>query len=100
MSRLTPLWKFAKKNINWFVIIVGVLIVGFLDENSIVQRVENHARINELKEEIATLNAQYEDAEAWLRELRQSPDAITRIAREKYFMKMDDEDIFIIREAE
>lgn len=100
MSRLSTIWKFICHNASGIVFIAGVMIVGFLDDNSFVQIAKNGARIAELEEQIATLNAQYEKAEAELRELRHNPDAITRIAREKYFMKMDDEDIFVIRDED
>lgn len=100
MSRLTSVRKFIVHNIYWIVVIAGVVIIGFVDENSLMQRAKNHERISELKEEIDSLNTQYENDEAELREIRHNPDAITRIAREKYFMKKDDEDIFVIRDSE
>ena len=31
-----------------------------------------------------------------LKELNRNPDAIAKIARERYFMKADDEDIFVL----
>lgn len=96
MNRLYPLWKFIGHNKYWIVIILGVLIVGFLDENSLLQHVRNRMQIRELNGQIETYNARYERDEQQLKELRRNPKAITKIAREKYFMKADDEDIFVL----
>ena len=85
-----------RPNKYWIVLIVGILIVGVLDENSFYQRVKYDLQIEELKTKIAEYNAQYERDEAQLRELRRNPKAITKIARERYFMKADDEDIFVL----
>ena len=54
------------------VCIIGVLIVGFLDEK------------------------EFERDQAQIRELDKNPKAIEKIARERYFMKEDNEDIFIL----
>lgn len=96
MSRLYPLWNFIGHNKYWIVIILGVLIVGFFDENSLLQHVRYRMQVRELKGQIEEYNAQYERDEAKLRELRLNPKAITKIARENYFMKADDEDIFVL----
>lgn len=100
MSRLYPLWKFIGHNKYWIVIIFGILIVGFLDENSLLQHVQNSIQIRALKEQIEIYNARYERDEQQLKELRRNPGAITKIAREKYFMKADDEDIFVLSDDE
>lgn len=52
-------------------------------------------QIRDLKEQIAKYNDQYAD-QAKLKEIRMNPNAITKIARERYFMKADDEDIFVL----
>ena len=80
------------------VCIVGVLIVGFLDENSLWSHLKNRQRIDELMEEKARFNAAYQRDQAKIRELDQNPKAMERIAREHYFMKADDEDIFVLRD--
>lgn len=49
-----------------------------------------------MKAEIDAYNAQYEKDEHMLKELQRNPKAITKIARERYFMKADDEDIFVL----
>ena len=80
------------------VCVVGVLIVGFLDENSLWNHLKNRQRIEELTEEKARYNADYERDKAQIRELDRNPKAMEKIARERYLMKADDEDIFVLRE--
>ena len=80
------------------VCIAGVLIVGFLDENSLWNHMKNRQRINELKDEKARYNAAYQRDLAKIRELDRNPKAMERIAREHYFMKADDEDIFVLKD--
>ena len=78
------------------VIVLGVLIVGFLDENSLWSHMKNRQRIDELQEEKARYNADFKRDQAQIRELNSNPKAMERIARERYFMKADDEDIFVL----
>ena len=78
------------------VAIVGVVIVGFLDDNSFWSHFKNMQRISELKEETEKYNAEYRRDQARIRELDRNPKAIEKIARERYFMKADDEDIFVL----
>ena len=80
------------------VCILGILIVGYLDENSVWNHLKNRQRINELKEETENYNAIYRRDQAQIRELDRNPKAMEKIARERYFMKADDEDIFVLRE--
>jgi len=100
MSKLHPLWNFLGHNKYWIVTIIGVLIIGFLDENSLLQHSRNRMQVRNLKEQIEKYNAMYERDEAKLKELRRNPKAITKIARENYFMKADDEDIFVLSDDE
>ena len=91
--RLYPILNFISHNKYWIVIIFGVLIVGFLDENSLLKHVRNRILV---KEQIDAYNMQYEQDEQKIKELKRNPKAITKIARENYFMKADDEDIFVL----
>ena len=78
------------------VCIAGVLIVGVLDENSVWSHWKNLQRIDELTEETEKYNADFRRDQAQIRELDKNPKAIEKIARERYFMKADDEDIFVL----
>lgn len=96
MSRLYPLWSFLGHNKYWIVVIAGVLIVGFVDENSLLQHARNRMVVRELEAQIEDYSERYERDNARLKQLKRDPKAITKIARENYFMKADDEDIFVL----
>ena len=78
------------------VCLIGVLIVGFLDENSVMSHLKNRQRISELEEEIDKYNADFRRDQSQIRELDRNPKAMEKVARERYYMKADDEDIFIL----
>ena len=78
------------------VCIIGVLIIGFLDENSILSHINNMRRINDLKEEIKVYEDLNKSNKAKIRQLQENPKMMEKIARERYFMKADDEDIFVL----
>ena len=82
------------------VLVVGTLIVGMLDENSVLKRIQLDLQIGDLKAEIEKYNNQYEADARQLNELRRHPQAIEKIARERYFMKADDEDIYVLSDDE
>lgn len=78
------------------VIVVGVLLVGFVDENSFMHRIQLEMQISDLNAEIEKYNAQNEADLKRLKELRRGKDAYEKIARERYFMQADDEDIYVL----
>jgi cell division protein FtsB len=78
------------------VCVVGVLVVGFIDQNSWLRHVNNMERIDELKAEINHYEALNQQNKNRIHELQVNPKAIEKIARERYFMKADDEDVFVL----
>lgn len=95
-SKLNQLWSFLSHYKYLIVVVIGVAVVGFLDDNSFMKRVEYELQISDLKAEINKYEAQHEADSRQLLELRRNPKAIEKIARERYFMKADDEDIFVL----
>lgn len=78
------------------VVIVGVVLVGFVGENSVWSHYRNKRRIAALQEEIKMHTESYQQDMEELRRLDRDPKTIEKIARERYFMKADDEDIFVL----
>lgn len=72
-----------------------VIIVVFVDENSLMNQQERSEEIERLQEEISILKAQCEEDTRKLNSLSEY-DHIVRMAREKYFMKRPDEDVFVV----
>ena len=62
-------------------IVVGVAMVGFLDENSLLRHVQYRLKISDLNDQIEMYNERNETATHELRELRLHPKAIEKIAR-------------------
>lgn len=77
-------------------IIIGILLVGFLDENSFLHRVQLEMQISDLTDEIDRYNRQNEADVKQLKAMRRNTHAFQKIARERYFMKADDEDIYVL----
>lgn len=98
MSRLKYIWKYVCRHKYMITILVFVLIIGVLDDNSLIRRVSHWREIRELNTEIERYRSQYEEDSRALKELTSNPEALEKIAREKYKMKKADEDIFIFEE--
>lgn len=78
------------------VTLIGIILIGFVDENSVWHHMSNKQRISELQEEIDAYTLQNKNDQAQIQKLDSDPKAIKKIARERYFMKADDEDIFVL----
>lgn len=94
------IYSFVSRYKYLIVIVVGVLVVGFLDDNSYLRKIEYEFEIADLKEQIKSYNDKYEADAKKLKDLERDPKLIVRIAREKYFMKAPDEDIFVLSDDE
>ena len=77
-------------------VIMGVLLVGFVGENSVWAHLRNMRCISQLNEEISEYNSRHDRDQKQLQRLDANPKAMEKIARERYFMKADDEDIFVL----
>ena len=78
------------------VCVIGIVIIGFMGDNSVLGHLRNKYEISELEKQIGQYNEQTERDMKRIRELDRDPKAIEKIARENYFMKTDDEDIFVL----
>ena len=72
------------------------LLIIYVDENSVMNRMERIKEIETLQNEIADLKAKYEEDTRKLNELEEY-EHVERVAREMYQLKRPDEDIFIIK---
>ncbi len=82
------------------VLAVGVAFIGFIGSNSVWAHFSYMSRISELQEEIDHYDGEYRRDQTQIRQLEGNPKAMERIARERYFMKMDNEDIFVLSDDE
>lgn len=95
MGKLVTLWTFVRKHKYLITLAIFIVVVGFLDENSIMRRVGYAREINHLNSEIDKYRADYDESTERLNELAEDSDAIERVAREKYLMKKPNEDIYV-----
>ena len=78
------------------VFVVGVVVIGFVGSNSIWGHFRNKMRISELKEEIEHYEGEYRRDQNQIHQLQSNTKAMEKVARERFFMKTDDEDIFVL----
>nr|WP_302829724.1 septum formation initiator family protein [uncultured Bacteroides sp.] len=98
MDKLASLWLFVRKNKYLITLVLFAVLIGFLDENSIVRRMGYAREESRLREEIDKYRMEYEENTRRLNELAVDSGAIERIAREKYLMKKPNEDIYVFEE--
>lgn len=99
MNYLKRTWSFIQRHKYAITILVFGLIIGVLDdENSLITRMKHRQEISELKTEINHYRMQYEKDSKTLKEFTTSPEVLEKIAREKYLMKKENEDIYVFEE--
>ena len=91
-------WFFKLKYV--IALVVFIIAIGFVGESSIVNRIGQQREISKLKEEIDEYNRKFEQDGKTLEALKHDPEAVKEVARSRYFMKTDDEDIFIVEDEE
>ncbi len=84
--------------------ILGFLIffiwVAIFDGNNLIQRISDSLKINQLKQEIEYYKQKIDEKNKQLNQLRTDKENLEKFAREQYFMKKENEEIFIIVETE
>jgi len=98
MGKLISIWEFICRRKYLITIVAFAVIICIIDENSLIRRFGYEREISRLKEEIEKYKADYEENTKRLNEINTNPDAIERIAREKYLMKKPNEDIYVFEE--
>jgi len=91
-------WFFKLKYV--IALVIFIIAVGFVGESSIVNRISQQQEISRLKGEIDEYNRKFEQDKKTLHALKHDPEAVKEVARSRYFMKTDKEDIFIVEDDE
>lgn len=95
MSKLNPVWQFIKKNKYACIFLFFILLIGFLDENSFMHRLEMQSQISDLEQEIRSLRASNERDSIEIHRLQTDINAVRSVARTRYYMRRDGEDVFV-----
>ncbi len=96
MGKLNSIWDYFARHKYLITITLGVLIIGVLDENSIMRLVSLNMKIEEANQKLEGYVETYKRDSTKLHEFLNSPSGVRRIAREKYFMKEDNEDVYVL----
>ena len=100
MSKIHSAWLFMCRHKYILTVIIIGLIVGVVDEDSYLNRHPRKVRIEMLQQEIANYKRQYTEADNKIHELQTNPKAVEKIARERYYMKRANEDVFVFENNE
>jgi cell division protein DivIC len=102
-------WAFLRRNSilmkglrNKYLLAVLVFLVWLLifDNNSLIDRVKYLNSLHEMEEEKQYYLERIEEDSRRLNELKTDRDNLEKFAREEYFMKKENEDVFVIVEEE
>ena len=99
MGKLFTFWWYIRRYKYVVALLIFLLILGVLDENSLWVRYQRRVEIGNLHRQIEKYQAQYDAETAQLEALENNAAAVERLAREKYLMKRDNEDLFVFMDA-
>ena len=90
--------RFLKILTNKYVLILGIFIVWmtFFDENSLINHLEFNKEIDKLDSEKEYYNSEIAKDKELINKLKDKNE-LEKFAREKYYMKKENEDIYIIQ---
>ena len=96
LKRLPPLFR----NFYSVSIIAFLVWMTFLDSNDLINRFRMTAKLRSLEHQREYYAEKIKEVEKDRAELMGTTELLEKFAREKYLMKRDNEDIFIIEEAD
>ncbi|HEY4326978.1 MAG TPA: septum formation initiator family protein [Mucilaginibacter sp.] len=92
MKRLIDLFK----NKYFLVSIAFLVWMIFFDKNDLFSQYQYRQQVNKLKQEREFYQKETDKVKKDLDELTSNPKKLEKFAREKYLMKKDNEDVFVI----
>ncbi|TWJ04434.1 cell division protein FtsB [Mucilaginibacter frigoritolerans] len=92
MKRLIDLFK----NKYFLVSLAFVVWMIFFDKNDLFSQFQYHQQLNTLKQQRDFYQKETTQVNKDLDELTSDPQKLEKFAREKYLMKKDNEDVFVI----
>ena len=82
---------------KYLIATVAILVwMLFLDRNNFIHQVQKSMQLRELKAEKAYYEQKIEETRKARRDLMKNSQSLERFAREEYFMKRPNEDVYII----
>ncbi|MFM7430022.1 MAG: FtsB family cell division protein [Flammeovirgaceae bacterium] len=96
MKRLPPIFR----NFYWVAGLIFLVWMLFLDSNDLISRFKLGSKLRTLEKEKQYYQAKIKEVEEDRKELMTNKELLEKFAREKYLMKKETEDIFIIQEED
>jgi cell division protein FtsB len=96
MKRLPPIFR----NFYWVTGLCFLVWMTFLDSNDLISRFKLSSKLRSLEKEKEYYQAKISEVEKDRKELMTNRELLEKFAREKYLMKKEKEDIFIIQEED
>jgi cell division protein DivIC len=87
--------------LNKYVLVLIFFVVWmlFFDQRDFFQQQEKRAELNKLEQKKAYYQQEIQKTKKELGDLQNSPAAVEKFARERYLMKKDGEDIFVVDDS-
>lgn len=84
------------KNKYMLTILIFATWMLFFDRNDIISQIGMRSKLNQMKQDKLYYTEEIEKNKKEMEELMTNPSTLEKFAREKYLMKKDDEDIFVL----
>lgn len=98
MEQSVKRYLFRMKYVLAFAIFA--IAITFFGESSLINRMSQKKEIDKLSTEIEEQQKKFKNDKETLNSLKNDPEALKRVARERYYMKAENEDIFVIEDEE
>lgn len=84
------------KNKYFIVTIVFVVILVFFDKNNLIDQFKYRRKLHKIEQEKEFYEAEIAKNKEAIKDLQSNPENLEKFGREKYMMKRDSEDVFLI----
>lgn len=86
---------------KYFIATAAILIwMTFLDRNNLIHQVQKSVQLSELKSEKQYYKEKIKETQKARKNLMKNSESLERYAREQYFMKKPDEELYIVTEGD
>ncbi|MBQ0074875.1 MAG: septum formation initiator family protein [Prevotella sp.] len=96
MGKVNNVWSYFARHKYLITIVIGLLLVGVIDENSTRKYIMLRMHYNEVQAELKEYEEQFRRDSIRLSALNANKRGVERVARERYFMKRPNEDVFVL----
>ncbi|NLI72572.1 MAG: septum formation initiator family protein [Bacteroidales bacterium] len=100
LQKIFPIIRKIVFNKYFLAVAIFTIVIVFFGEHSLKNRWETGRNIKTLKKEIRFYEEEIESNKQKMNDMQTGDESLERYAREKYYLKKDSEDIFIIKEDE